>query len=47
MRKVQDYLSFVYEWIVVMMPDVILNVSCNTFTTGARQFVVQLAFEIT
>jgi len=47
MRKSRITWSFVYEWIVVMMPDVILNVSCNTFTTGARQFVVQLAFEIT
>jgi hypothetical protein len=39
--------SFVYEWIVVMMPATMPILSCNTFATGARQFVVQDAFEIT
>ena len=38
--------SFVYEWIVVMMPLTIPNVSCSTFATGARQFVVHDAFEM-
>ena len=39
--------SFVYEWIVVMKPWFTPNASCMTLTTGAMQFVVQEAFEIT
>ena len=38
--------SLVYEWIVVMMPDTMPNVSWSTFATGARQFVVHDAFEM-
>ncbi len=36
----------VYEWIVVINPFTIPNLSCNTLTGGARQFVVQEALEI-
>ena len=39
--------SFVYECTVVMSPRLMPKVSCSTFATGARQFVVQDAFEIT
>ena len=39
--------SFVYEWIVVIRPRTMPNVSCSTFARGARQFVVHDAFEIT
>lgn len=38
--------SFVYEWIVVINPLMMPNFSLITFATGARQFVVQDAFEI-
>ncbi len=38
--------SFVYAWIVVIRPCRNPNESLSTFTTGARQFVVQLAFEM-
>src|SRR5215469_17624080 len=38
--------SFVYEWIVVIDPVMILNLSLMTLATGARQFVVQDAFEM-
>ncbi len=37
--------SPVYEWIVVIKPRTIPNSSLMIFTNGARQFVVQLAFE--
>jgi len=39
--------SLVYEWIVVIRPRLMPNVSSSTLATGARQFVVQDAFEIT
>ena len=38
--------SPVYEWQVVMKPCAIPNVSSSTLTSGARQFVVQEAFEM-
>src|SRR6266513_4913473 len=38
--------SFVYEWIVVMVPLTILKLSFITFAMGARQLVVQEAFEM-
>ena len=38
--------SLVYEWIVVISPRRNPNPSRSTFTTGARQFVVQLALEM-
>src|SRR6185312_11671661 len=38
--------SWVYAWIVVMRPRSIPNVSLSTFAMGARQFVVQDAFEM-
>src|SRR5688500_18720808 len=38
--------SFVYAWIVVMMPASIPNTSFNTFAIGARQLVVHEAQEI-
>src|SRR5579872_6656061 len=39
--------SFVYEWIVVIVPCTIPKVSFKTLATGARQFVVHDAFETT
>jgi hypothetical protein len=39
--------SFVYAWIVVMMPATTPIASCSGFTSGARQLVVHEAFEIT
>jgi hypothetical protein len=38
--------SAVYAWIVVIRPFSIPNVSCSTFATGARQFVVHDALEM-
>src|SRR4029077_15704907 len=38
--------SLVYEWIVVIYARRIPKCSCITFATGARQFVVQDAFEM-
>ena len=38
--------SFVYECTVVIQPLRMPNVSCSTFATGARQFVVHDAFEM-
>src|SRR5437868_6425161 len=38
--------SFVYEWIVVMRPRLMPNVSNNTFAIGARQLVVHEPFEM-
>jgi hypothetical protein len=37
----------VYAWIVVMIPRSIPTASWSTFATGARQFVVHDAREIT
>ncbi len=37
--------SFVYEWTVVIHPFRMPNFSCRTFAMGARQFVVQEAFD--
>ena len=43
--------AFAGEWaglsiiLVVISPDSMPNVSCSTLATGARQFVVQLAFD--
>src|SRR5687768_14520040 len=39
--------SFVYEWMVVMMPALMPTLSCSTLASGARQLVVQDAFEMT
>src|SRR4026207_2011972 len=39
--------SLVYEWIVVICAERIPNFSWTTFATGARQFVVYDAFEVT
>ena len=39
--------SFVYEWIVVMTPEMIPKFECSTLATGARQFVVQEALDST
>src|SRR5450755_216389 len=39
--------SLVYEWMVVMTPARMPISSCSTFARGARQFVVQDAFEMT
>src|SRR6266571_4388388 len=38
--------SWVYAWIVVIRPRSMVNASCRTFAIGARQLVVQDAFEI-
>merc|ERR1712060_694780 len=37
----------VMAWTVVMSPSTMPNLSCTTFVRGARQLVVQLAFETT
>merc|ERR1719436_1188061 len=37
----------VIAWTVVMSPSMIPNFSCTTLVSGARQLVVQLAFETT
>src|SRR5580658_4003163 len=39
--------SLVYEWIVVITPALMPILSLSTLATGARQLVVQDAFEIT
>ena len=39
--------SWVYAWIVVIRPRSMPNVSLSTFAIGARQLVVQDAFEMT
>ena len=39
--------SFVYAWIVVMKPSSMPNASWSTFASGAAQFVVHEALEIT
>ena len=39
--------SFVYEWMVVICAVRMRKFSWMTFATGARQFVVQEAFEMT
>ena len=39
--------SLVYAWVVVMKPRSMPNVSSSTLATGARQFVVHDAFEMT
>src|SRR4051794_12543704 len=38
--------SLVYEWMVVIVPLWILKASFTTLVMGARQLVVQLAFEM-
>src|SRR5467141_1441754 len=38
--------SWVYAWIVVIRPFSMVKVSCSTFAIGARQLVVQDAFEM-
>src|SRR5271168_2272476 len=37
----------VYEWMVVIRPSIIVKLSCMTLARGAKQLVVQEAFEIT
>src|SRR5918996_783987 len=38
--------SFVYEWMVVIWPFTIPNLSCTTLARGPRQFVVHDALEM-
>src|ERR1700761_2879067 len=45
-EKVHTFWVAVVACTVVMRPSMIPNLSCNTLASGARQFVVQEAFEI-